>query len=284
MKKLVPILLCILLLAGCATTYDGPTQMQSVLSEMEAYYFDDKNGDASVYSRTEFAYDIYGNRALRIDYVDDEAVSRTISKYDEAGRLIKQTDYDLGGWFPRRVSATSYTYDDQGRMTSSVHDDGTITYTYDDQAHTLTTTLSDGTYTVQYQNEKGWTLRSEVFFPNGDTSSEEFDRREDGQPLTVRYYENGVLDTVTEYTYDDLGRILTMDVTESGETKTVQRYEYSDGGHRLYLEDGSHTYMGYHEDGTVQSRMDVDKNGIVTSQIIYRYTQICVPADGKEEP
>lgn len=284
MKKLLPLLLCVLLLAGCATTYDGPTEMRSVLSEMESYYFDEKNGDASVFSRTEFAYDIYGNRALWIDYVDDEAVSRTVSKYDEAGRLIKRTDYDLGGWFPRRVSATSYTYDDQGRMTSSVHDDGTITYTYDDQAHTLTTTLSDGTYMVQYQNEQGWAVRAEAFFANGDTSSEEFDRREDGQPLAVRYYENGVLETVTEYTYDDQGRVLTMSETTGGETKTVLRYEYGDDYETMYHADGSHTYTGYHEDGTVQSRMDVDKNGIVTSQIIYRYTEIRVPADGKEEP
>ena len=39
MKKLICLLLCILLLAGCAETYDGPVESKTVLSSVQTTYY-----------------------------------------------------------------------------------------------------------------------------------------------------------------------------------------------------------------------------------------------------
>ena len=67
MKKLISLLLCLLLLTGCAETYDGPTESKAVLSSIQTTYYDPTGGD-SQYSRTDYAYDIYGNQVMELEY------------------------------------------------------------------------------------------------------------------------------------------------------------------------------------------------------------------------
>ena len=282
MKKLLPLLLCAALLAGCAHTYDGPTVQRSVLYRIASTYYDNSY-DSTISSKTEFAYDIYGNIAQTVEYMDDEPVGKSVSRYDAAGRIVKQTDYDLTGWLPLITSAKEYTYDDQGRITSTTYRQGfeksTITYTYDDANHTQTITYSDGAYTVQYLDEAGRACRSEHTAANGDTSAEEFDRREDGQWLRIRCYQNGVPETVTEYTYDDQGRLLTCTETADGETHTVFRYEYGERYQIRYNGDGSKVSTSYRDDGKIQYIVHSAAHDNITEDAYYYYTDIQVPAE-----
>lgn len=286
MKKLLPLLLSLLLLAGCATTYDGPTVEKEVLSEVEYTYYD-QNGNITAYGSTKYAYDIYGNVAQTIEYMNDEPVRRTDCRYDEADNIIKQTDYDLGGWFPKRVNTAVYTYDDQGRLTSSTHRQGfeksTVTYAYDDENRTQTATLSDGSQTVQYRDEAGLYFCSEHTAANGDVLRNETERSEDGRRQTNRYYVNGVLETVTEYTYDDQGRLLTWTETENGETHTVFRYEYGENYDIRCDEDGSKITTSYRDDGKIQYVLRTDAHDNITEDTYYRYTEIQIP-DGEVTP
>ena len=73
MKKLIALVLCILLLAGCAKTYDGPTKTVPRLTEYTVdHYYSFFDWEEQHYtSRTVYAYDIYGNRVREMEYRDD---------------------------------------------------------------------------------------------------------------------------------------------------------------------------------------------------------------------
>lgn len=282
MKKLLILTLCILLLTGCAATYDGPTTTRSVLSS-EEYYFSD--ADSRYESRTEYTYDIYGNQVQSLSYSADAPYLKTVLGYDDAGNIIRQRQYDLSGWFPKKLVDVCYDYDALGRRISERHrydlrwDDATITY--DDTARTRTT-CNNGHTTVEYLNENGWVVSSESDFGDGVRITEEFDRREDGQIKAMRTYRDGVLESLTELTYDDQGRPMTYSVTQAGKTDILYRYEYGENYKRIIFSDGSYTVTDYNPDGTPHSRLTVNANDTVQEHTIYRYTDIRVPV-GKEE-
>ena len=79
MKKLLSLLLCILLLCGCAATYDGPTKTVPRLTEytVDHYYAFFDTEEHHYTNRTVYAYDIYGNRVREMEYRDDELQSVT---------------------------------------------------------------------------------------------------------------------------------------------------------------------------------------------------------------
>ena len=68
MKKLFSLLLAVLLLGGCAATYDGPTEAVPRLTEYSVtHYLNYPGWDEEHYTnRTIYAYDIYGNRGTAI--------------------------------------------------------------------------------------------------------------------------------------------------------------------------------------------------------------------------
>ena len=85
MKKLLSLLLCILLLSGCAATYDGPTRTVPQLTEytVDHYYAFGWTEEVHYQDRTVFAYDIYGNRVRSMAYRDNELQSVTNLKYNQ---------------------------------------------------------------------------------------------------------------------------------------------------------------------------------------------------------
>ena len=85
MKKLLSILLGILLLSGCAATYDGPTRTVPQLTEytVSHYYAFWGNEEVHYRDRTVYAYDIYGNRVREMEYRDNELQIVTNLKYDD---------------------------------------------------------------------------------------------------------------------------------------------------------------------------------------------------------
>ena len=281
MKKLLPLLLSLLLLTACADPYDDPTTSESVLTRVDTTY--DSLGE-STHSRTDYTYDIHGNQAQILDYSGDEPYLKTVLNHDASGNVTRQRQYDLSGWFPKKLVDIRYTYDDQGRMTSSRHRSGfhwdDTTITYDDNARTRTTSVSGHT-TIEYLDEHGWVIRSEATSADGQVVVEEYDRRPDGLIEATRSYRDGVLFSTTQRTYDDQGRPLTWTATEDGETTLLYRWEYGENYETQFFSDGSHTTTDFNEDGTPHARQKVSADDIVVELTLYRYTEIQVPA--KEE-
>lgn len=285
MKKLLSLVLCLLLLAGCAETYDGPTELKSVRDSREESYIDQ---EGNVYETlwTEYSYDIYGNLAMEIESRNDEPTLRTVYRYYEDGSMKSMTQYDLSGWFPRLILHGKYTYDDQGRQTSLVQWFGwekseQIT-TYDDENHTVTIDW-DGGHTVQYLDEDGQVIRNETEYDSGITVLSESERQ--GLTHITRYYQNGELDTISETTYDEQGRTLTWHHTKDGQRELIWRYEYGENYDICYYEsDNSTVTTGYNEDGTVKAIVETDEHDNIIRRVIYRYTDIRVPAEEGATP
>ena len=281
MKKLISLLLCLLLLSGCAETYDGPTVSKSVCTvmEMETY---NPDGSISQNIREEYAYDIHGNRSQVLSWYDDDPYEKSILRYDDEGRLLRSDTCDAGSWLPFPRYTYIYTYDDQGRMTSTTNryrrEKSTTTVTYDDEAKTRTTTAYGGV-TVEYLNEQGWVLRSEQVFTNGSTVLTEFDRRPDGKPLAYRSYEDGILISETVITYDDQGRILTQTEIKDGISTLLFSFEYGEDYEKRTDSDGALTVIQYHPDGTMDCQVRYDESDRLQSMTRYSYTEIQVSAE-----
>lgn len=287
MKKLLSLLLCILLLSGCAATYDGPTQTVPRLTEytVDHYYafFDWEEKHHT--DRTLYAYDIYGNRVREMEYRDDELQSVTNRKYDDRGNEISRSDWDHSGWIPKYKGRTEQTYDDQNRQTAYIHynfwgrQDSASWYTYDDEARTRTWTNDNGDTQTTWFDENGNEIRQtdgeyEIIYHYDDRGNrigwesyqngQYFDRYEahyddlDRQIWGGRYDANGNLTSQTEYVYDD----------EQG----VKTYHKNDGGRRVEY---------YHGDGRPHMIEDYDADGKLTMLQRYYYQDILVPA--KEE-
>ena len=289
MKKLLSLFLCILLLGGCAATYDGPTRTIPVLSRSE-FLVHGSSGEIIENTKTEYTYDIYGNPVQLLhynvtgDFEEEELTEKTTLRYDKSGNLIRKTLYDVTGWLPKQLSDIRYTYDAQGRLTETCHDGNvTLTVVYDDDTRTRTTTTETGAVTVEYLDERGFLLRSEATSSGGETIVEEYDRREDGEWTVNRTYRGGECTSVSERTFDEQGRPLLWTKTEDGETVTVYRWEYGETYEVQYYEAGKDTTV-YHPDGTVMYRYSATPSGKLLNMTYYYYTEIQVPAEGDETP
>ena len=284
MKKLISLLLCILLLSGCAAVYDGPTESKFVLSRIETTYFGPSAED-SRYQRTEYAYDIYGNQSMELQYQirsgdeEDEPHLKTVRTHDEHGNCIRQRQYDVSGLFPRKLVDIRYEYDEQGRMTAH-HDklepQFSWTAVYDDEARTMTCTYPHAV-SVSWFDEHGWTIRQETTFENGETSAIINEFRSDGQRISARYLESGGI-TLHSYTYDEQGRVLTMSETTEDGTELLFRYEYGEKHMIQYNPDGSKIVPSYNDDGSPHYFYHTDSADRITMDGMYRYTEIQVPA------
>ncbi len=284
MKKLVSLLLCILLLSGCVETYDGPTENKAVLSKILTTYHD-PTGEDSQYGRTDYAYDIYGNQVMELDFrlrfhdEKEEPHLKTVRTFDENGNCIRQRQYDVSGLFPRKTVDVRYEYDEQGRMISC-QEAGEPRYSwtavYDDEKRTLTATYAHAV-SVSFFDEHGNTIRQETVFENGDTSGIIFEFDAQGNRISARYEET-VGTTLHAYTYDDQGRVLTMTQTTAEGTELLFRYEYPEGCMIQYNRDGTKIVTSYNDDGSIHHRYYTDSTDHVTQDVMYYYTEIQVPA------
>lgn len=283
MKRLL-ILLLAFLLSGCAVTYDGPTRTETVLDSREEYHVSE-TGDIYYERWTEYTYDIYGRVAQTEETVNGRPAQRSVLRYNEDGSLRSETHYDLSGWFPIPEGRAEYGYDDQGRQISLVQWQGFRKSeqhtTYDDENH-IVTIVADGSVTTQYGDPEGGSTRTVTEY-NGGTMESIHERS--GNTSTTAHYQDGKLTMISETIYDDQGRMLEWYETHDGQRELIQRYEYGEDYARCYyapVERIRTTH--YNEDGTVKVIVETDEHGTLTSQTIYRYTEIRVPATGKEEP
>lgn len=280
MKKLLSLILCLLLLAGCAETYDGPTELKQVLDSTEEVHI---GQDGEVYYEVweDYSYDIYGNLAQTVSKVNGEPSLRTVYRYYEDGSMKSMTQYDLDMWFPRLILHGSYTYDEQGRQTGLVQWSGLKrteqTTVYDDENRTVTTVFEGGTTVVQL-NEEGKSLRSETTYEDGRVDLIEHEYRENLH--ITRYYRDGELETIYENTYDDQGRELSWTEIVDGERELIWRREYGEDYETCsYGQIDLIITTGYNEDGTVKAIVETGENDRITCRTIYRYTEVRVPAE-----
>lgn len=305
MKKLTALILCILLLCGCAEVYDGPTQTARVLSESTTEHYFPIFGTLAYVTRTAYAYDTYGNLAQEVFYTDDEVSRKITWKYDADGNLLEFDHRTRNGWFLERfyretssydaqgllrtrklyhdedTYVHTYTYDDLGRVLTHDMNGETDVYVYDDANNTETLTESDGSVTVRQFDDRGHLLREEETSSDGTVKLREYTRREDGQIVTFRIYKNGVLESAEEYTYDDQGRPLLHTVTGDGRTRTLSRWEYAELRQTRFQEDGSYVITDFDQDGNVLSETRYASDGDLRYHTTYTYRDIQVPV--KEE-
>lgn len=258
MKKLIPLLLSLLLLAGCGKTYNGPTETVWVIHETvyEAY---SASGEMKSSERTVYAYDIYGNLAQEMTYSSGDPLSKTDYTYDERGNLLAEETCYLQGPLPEQSNKTEYTYDEQDRLILEVHTSGEDRteqhYIYDDEANTMTTHFAgyevvsyydenglrlrseytgDDSVTVLEYDENGFEIRSEVTDASG-THVTEYTLRPDGEPLSVHVSDSSGTDYTTFYEYDEYGECVAR-CTQEGDTRTEdfrRLYEYDSQGRPL---------------------------------------------------
>ena len=286
MKKIFSLLLVILLLAGCAETYDGPTEEIFVVSATRTSHYGFTEED-TLYHQTDYSYDIYGNQVMELEYGirfhDEEAEPhlKTLRTFDEHGNITRQRQYAVSGLIPKKLVDIRYEYDEKGRMTAhldQMQEQYSWTAVYDDEARTMTCTYPHAV-SVSFFDEHGNTVRQETTFQNGETSSIIFEFRADGQRISARYDETGGT-TLFTYAYDDQGRLLTVTETTDSGTREIVRYEYQDDCTIQYNFDGTHIVTAYNADGCITHEYHADSSGYVTMDTQYYYTEIQVPKEG----
>ena len=312
MKKLLPLLLALLLLAGCAETYDGPTTPKSVPVEFIREHRQITTGHLDT-ERTVYAYDLYGNMVQSLEYHNDKEQSRTDFTYDERGNLLSRTNYALGGWFPRRTGSAEFTYDDQNRITAEIYADAKYDYIFDDEARTCTKLQNGAVIAVTTYDEFGNVLSQKSFNCDVEWHLVEYIRDGDGEILMSRTTDSTGLDITHRSEYDDHGNRIYYEEIENGvRTEQHYSYEYDELGrpvrefelrdgvpveiHRWeYLdENGSYTLWrdGYR---SYTRRYDAEGNEIETSHYVNEtdqvgirevtvYKTIQVPADEEGTP
>lgn len=291
MKKLTALVLCLLLLTGCAATYDGPTESSSVLTEHTVDHYFAYTGETFHHYTTRyvFAYDIYGNRVRYMEYRADELQAVTSYRYDEQGNQISSTRWDHSGWFPKFADRTEQTYDGQGRVLSYESFDfwgrtvyGSY-YSYDDENGIRT-----------YRNENGEVLQTTWYDDQGrdirETAGEyetvyEYD--EQGNRTGWVSYKNGQPYDRYEARYDDRGRqIYGARYDAEGNQASRTEYIFDDEAHTMTYtrSDGGMRIEYYTYDGRLLMCEDYNEDGNLSMVQHYTYRDIQVPTKGADAP
>ncbi|MCG8317644.1 MAG: putative Ig domain-containing protein, partial [Pseudomonadales bacterium] len=216
---------------------------------------------------TDYAYDVYG-RLILTEFADGSTEERAYSReglleavvdrqghttsyeYDDAGRLWRtifddgsytEIQYTPQGWvryeWDEERNLTEYAYDLAGRRISVIHHNGgeqiNHSYTYYDngELHTETDALTQTTtYLINELDQ-----RIETQFHNGTSIEQRYDAM---GARTRQIDQNGI---VTDYRYDDLGRLYQVqpDVEIDGERVPNTTYTYDEVGNKLSQTDAN---------------------------------------------
>ncbi len=178
----------------------------------------DGRGNASA-----FEYDGFG-RVVKVRYPARGAGAGTVSEddYDEYGydandNVVRQRlrsgaavtlaydalDRPTAVTYPTAADRVTYSYDLLGRQLSASRSDHAITYAWDNAGRLLSTTAGGRRLAYQYDAAGN---RTRLTWPDGFYVSTSYDAL--GRPTSIR--ENGTVDLVVRYAYDDLSRRVSM--------------------------------------------------------------------------
>jgi len=273
---------------GVKTTFSydaqGMTARRAYLGAADAtlaawdYAYDVKGNVASV---TDFAGAkqrfFYDNLDQLVNVRDGEGSLLYNYTYDQAGDRITSHDaiegtttYSYGDTDTTRLTgmstpsgAVSFTYDNQGRVTSRTDSSGTTTYTWAYDGYLAGVSLPDGTK-VAYDYDASWRMVSRGESSGGATTTVTY--QYDGNALVAERDSGGAV--LASYVYGPDGRVETMSrggetyqyvlddhgsVTAvlDGEGVAVNTYEYDPYGRVVAKTEGvenSFTYSGYRVD------------------------------------
>lgn len=288
MKKFLSLCLCILLLSGCAVTYDGPTETRLALTEYTVTHYWSFGFEGVTYTdRTVYAYDIYGNRVREMAYRDGELQSVCNRKYDDRGNLISQKYWDHTKWIPLPMGGHKNTYDDRDRVLTTVYFDGwsketnRSIYIYDDENGTRT-----------YQDETGEILQTTWYDENGldlrQTAGEyetvyEYDAN--GNLTGWISYHAGSPDDRYEARYDGQNRQIwggRYNAADDLESETTWEYDDEANTVTTHRPNGYTRIEYYDADGRIHLIEDYTENGELSMVQQYYYQEILVPTKGAE--
>lgn len=290
MKNLTALILCLLLLAGCASpaVYDGPTKSAWVLTEQTTTSFYPRTGETWTDRRT-FQYDSFGNVVRSCFYSEGELSSEYRREYDDRGNMISTVTWEHGSFLSYPRSRTDYTFDDQNRPLATIYrnflgfEKSRDTYTYDDEANTV---LWEGTYDTQtkWLDENGSPLRVLTLSHAAGVEMEsihEYDGR--GRSVKITSLWDGALFSILELAYDDQDR-LTLEVSYDADGTVASRrtYQYGENTVTTYELGGAWTVETYRSDGQIEKMEQFNKSGELTMRTEYIYKEIQIPADREE--
>lgn len=201
-----------------------------------------------------YGYDTKG----MISITDQNKNTYVRNTYNEAGRVIKQLDYEgneliieyypeecknIFKWQKSGITRT-YKYNEEKQLTEIIYDDGTKEiYTYDENKNRSSITDRNGrtkrfkydergnltaeimpepfNYTIRYSYDEN-NRRTKISTPAGGLARFEYDAK--GNLLKRIVKIDGSNNSETVYTYDEFGRVLTITDAENNTTS----FEYND--------------------------------------------------------
>ncbi|MFJ2528369.1 RHS repeat-associated core domain-containing protein [Pseudomonas helmanticensis] len=201
--------------------------------------------------RTAYAYDLNGHLLEKTEFGDDGSQLVTAYERDAAGRLLLKTlpdgikvsyQYDrlgrLTGVDDGQQHPLAFEYDRQDRLITEHQGWGTLRYRYDACGQLKRMRLPDNSV-LDYRYAKGGALT---------------DIDLNGTPLTRHVYQagreqqrqQGLL--LSEYTYDDQGRLLAHAVGHQRDALYRRDYAYSANGNLAHIADSRHGQRTYSYD------------------------------------
>ncbi|RON09930.1 type IV secretion protein Rhs [Pseudomonas brassicacearum] len=201
--------------------------------------------------RTAYAYDLNGHLLEKTEFGDDGAQRVTAYQRDSAGRLLVKTlpdgvnveyCYDRLG---RLVSVDDghdhpleFEYDQQDRLITEHQGWGTLRYGYDACGQLNRLRLPDNS-TLDYHHAKGGALTAiDLNGARLTTHQFEFGRE--------RQRQQGLL--LSEYAYDDQGRLKAHAVSQQQKNLYRRDYAYSANGNLEHITDTRHGQRSYQYD------------------------------------
>lgn len=276
MKRKIALLLCLLLLCGCAPKTehllsesiwdDGDGTPQRTTYEydeagrLSAQTTEDEDfcGMGRLYERIEFEYDDHG-KLLREKVYDEITCIRVreyVNSYDGSGRLTHSDSCTDGELFESRT----YSYDEKGNLTRtefihrSPYSTDTIVETFDESGNVLrneTTSELNGYFThsvAEYYYEAERLIQSQ----SDDGVRFVYTYGSDGRLERITRYTGETMDSYREFTYDANteteiqyeadGTMTTKQVRTYDKAGNLTKEEYYDSADRLW-QTATHSYI-----------------------------------------
>ncbi|WP_085694488.1 MULTISPECIES: RHS repeat-associated core domain-containing protein [unclassified Pseudomonas] len=201
--------------------------------------------------RTGYAYDRNGHLLEKTEFGDDGSTLVTLYRRDTAGRLLRKTlpdgveisyRYDLLGRLvgvdDSQDHPLAFEYDTQDRLTVEHQGWGTLRYAYDACGRLTRMRLPDNSK-LDYRHAKGGALEGIDL---------------NGAPLTRHVYRSGREQQrqqgllLSEYTYDEQGRLKAHAIGQQHHPLYRRDYAYSANGNLDHIADTRHGQRSYQYD------------------------------------